>query len=715
MFRPTHILLVVLLAIAGFALAQQPETGARFQADFYLTGAAYNYGAMTGKFFYDWDQNSLRVEFNGDEEYVELFHYNPTRGTKGNFRKQYEYQSAKGEPCGGTCQTASLNGDMPPLGLDPMGQSGWIKRSAEMIEGVSCMKYDSDSDNRNKNQPESVWMVEGAWTPCRLQYQSGRIFTFENVVIPEGKDAFPEGENCVCQKALDVILLLDGSSSISADEWKLMNDYVRKVIEKFDWAPDRASLAIVQFSYEETVELQFTPYKDKLDKFMANDMQKHKRGTDVIDGLRLIRSDIYPERRVSAIPILITITDGQDRNSSKIIYDEILEHKKAPYNVKNFISIFIGSDSLREKTVDQMLSLADNNPERTFDYSDYEAFNEAVDEIIAAACETELKDYDCGIGCCGFCMCTTCVSPELCDDVDLCTNEDKPRVVNDKLSCCPPPKKNDPPAEPDACHIAVCDSDTGAWSEVSKLENGMCSAPHDCMETTCDPLLGCQYKCTAACADVVPPPCDPNSCDDSNACTIDTASTGENGETVCTYVATPPCETNECHTVECVPESGCVLTPVPEDFCDDFDACTVDTCHNSTGCVNEPVDDNFCDDDNGCTNDSCHATKGCLNEPKNCPDENDCYIGTCEKDKCTTVKPELCVEEIAAIAGGTIGAGFIILIVVGVAICLLGSAAAVYKGVEAYNAGADLDSVGVSNPLYEEGTIRGENALYNKY
>jgi hypothetical protein len=97
----------------------------------------------------------------------------------------------------------------------------------------------------------------------------------------------------------------------------------------------------------------------------------------------------------------------------------------------------------------------------------------------------------------------------------------------------------------------------------------------------------------------------PITCDDSNACTIDT----------------------------CDPARGCVFTPVD---CNDNNACTIDSCDPEAGCVYTAID---CDDGNACTNDFCDAAIGCVHTQVDCSgldNPAECLVGVCSQGTCSS-------------------------------------------------------------------------------
>jgi hypothetical protein len=60
--------------------------------------------------------------------------------------------------------------------------------------------------------------------------------------------------------------------------------------------------------------------------------------------------------------------------------------------------------------------------------------------------------------------------------------------------------------------------------------------------------------------------------------------------------------------------------------CDDGDACTIDTCEGG-GCVYTPI---VCDDNDACTEDACVGNGECENTPMVCGDGETCIDGVCE-------------------------------------------------------------------------------------
>eukprot|EP01111_Echinosteliopsis_oligospora_P014243 TRINITY_DN5323_c0_g1_i1.p1 TRINITY_DN5323_c0_g1~~TRINITY_DN5323_c0_g1_i1.p1 ORF type:complete len:1163 (-),score=296.52 TRINITY_DN5323_c0_g1_i1:71-3559(-) len=113
-------------------------------------------------------------------------------------------------------------------------------------------------------------------------------------------------------------------------------------------------------------------------------------------------------------------------------------------------------------------------------------------------------------------------------------------------------------------------------------------------------------------------------CNDNNACTIDTCATSTapaNGG--CVHTNASCSASNLCETASCDPSSGCKKTPIT---CNDGNACTTDTCSPSNGCSNIAFS---CSDNNACTSDSCDKINGCQYTPISCNDNNNCTADSC--------------------------------------------------------------------------------------
>ncbi len=121
-------------------------------------------------------------------------------------------------------------------------------------------------------------------------------------------------------------------------------------------------------------------------------------------------------------------------------------------------------------------------------------------------------------------------------------------------------------------------------------------------------------------------------CDDGDACTIDSYTPASG------CIHTPiDCDDNDACTEDiCDPDVGCIYTVAN---CNDGNKCTADACNPDSGCVYTPID---CDDGDACTEDTCDPDFGCVYTPIVCDDNDACTEDTCYSASGCVYTPILC-------------------------------------------------------------------------
>ncbi|KAM9990402.1 hypothetical protein ACTFIY_006439 [Dictyostelium cf. discoideum] len=294
-----------------------------------------------------------------------------------------------------------------------------------------------------------------------------------------------------------------------------------------------------------------------------------------------------------------------------------------------------------------------------------------------------------------FCLPLTCgpdgvtcaVEPKKCDDFNPCTFDSciSPQgdcghspipgcvACNEILGC----------TTTDPCHPITCsaigdqcvstdkDCEDGNHCTINSCQNNNGTAI--CLNslithcTDC-PGIGCtttdfcfQQICSATDGDVCTTV--PLNCDDGLQCTVDSC-IGPMG--VCSHIAIAPnclecalepcITTDNCQPVVCGPNGRCIQETI-EDFCDDYNYCTVDTC-TGVGCEHASISGcRNCTNGIGCTTSSedpcnlqvCSETgDSCVTMVLNCNDDNACTedlclnTGFCQNnpiDGCVTPSP----------------------------------------------------------------------------
>jgi len=216
----------------------------------------------------------------------------------------------------------------------------------------------------------------------------------------------------------------------------------------------------------------------------------------------------------------------------------------------------------------------------------------------------------------------------ICNDDDACTNDSCDGGECSFESVCA-----DPNYDCDDSNVCTADLCDDTMDGCCAHEDIPCEARACYNNTGCDPTDGCQYESVCT---------DPTYCDDSNVCTADSCDEGVDG---CCNHEDIPCEPRACYNnTGCDPTDGCQYESVCTDpaYCDDSNACTIDTCDESAGgcCTHEPV---VCEERPCYVLVGCDPTEGCqyesvCSDPGYCDDSNVCTADSCDEsaDGCCT-------------------------------------------------------------------------------
>lgn len=269
----------------------------------------------------------------------------------------------------------------------------------------------------------------------------------------------------------------------------------------------------------------------------------------------------------------------------------------------------------------QPLECDDDNP-CTLQYC--QPLSGCITETIQGACDDDDECTEETLCIAGYCAGGTTLD---CTDDDACTDD----VCDPYLGCSQPEADCD---DGDVCTVDACVPGTGcthtipeanACTDPNPCTEDICDPNVGCVNVALDGY-DCDdgNECTAneSCVDGVCESPDVLDCDDANPCTTDYC------HPAIGCVQTPndnPCDDDEtCTTLDTCSEGECVGGPTPN--CDDGNACTTDSCSSGLGCVNFDANGSTCDDGkpcNGTQQDVCSAGT-CTGPPCDCSSDSDC-------------------------------------------------------------------------------------------
>ena len=123
------------------------------------------------------------------------------------------------------------------------------------------------------------------------------------------------------EKEVDIVFLLDSSTSIGTDRFQKIKDFVVGVVDQFTIGPQDTRVGVIVFNDIATVEFSLDTYNTSHDVILATQGIAFVRGkTNTASGLNLLAQEFVAKGRPASqrIPrIAIVVTDGKSSNSKE--------------------------------------------------------------------------------------------------------------------------------------------------------------------------------------------------------------------------------------------------------------------------------------------------------------------------------------------------------------------------------------------------------------
>uniref|UniRef100_A0A8C3IDB2 VWFA domain-containing protein n=1 Tax=Chrysemys picta bellii TaxID=8478 RepID=A0A8C3IDB2_CHRPI len=130
-------------------------------------------------------------------------------------------------------------------------------------------------------------------------------------------------EECKRIERLDVVFVIDGSGSISREEYQTMQDFMIDLVKKSDVAPDRVQFGAVKYSKEPETFFYLNQYptKSKIVEAIQNDstIGYSTYTAKAVGYSEALFAQEHGGRKSKGVPqILIVITDGDSRDAEQL-------------------------------------------------------------------------------------------------------------------------------------------------------------------------------------------------------------------------------------------------------------------------------------------------------------------------------------------------------------------------------------------------------------
>jgi len=182
-----------------------------------------------------------------------------------------------------------------------------------------------------------------------------------------------------CKAKLDVVVIVDGSASISSPDWQSALSFVNKLVSGFAIAADQVELGVVQFSESASTVIGLSADKQAITNAVTS-MVQMKLNTNTYAGFQQAKSILDTQGRPNTDgKLVIIITDGQQNSGQPA--KQVADALKAQ-NVSVFgVGVGSGVDATEIKSWCS-LPLTDHY----FSVSGFPSLEKILQQIIHSAC-----------------------------------------------------------------------------------------------------------------------------------------------------------------------------------------------------------------------------------------------------------------------------------------------------------------------------------------
>ncbi|KAG7232267.1 hypothetical protein INR49_009312, partial [Caranx melampygus] len=145
----------------------------------------------------------------------------------------------------------------------------------------------------------------------RMKGSTGLLFSLVVAACCYGVAA--QMKDCENATVADIVFLVDGSSSISSENFQQIQNFLRSVIRSLDIGPNKVRIGVAQYSDDPQTEFLLKAHPDKKSLLAAVERIVHQGG-DTYTGkaIDFIRTEFFTSGVRSRVPqIAVVITDGE--------------------------------------------------------------------------------------------------------------------------------------------------------------------------------------------------------------------------------------------------------------------------------------------------------------------------------------------------------------------------------------------------------------------
>ncbi|KAK0051441.1 cartilage matrix protein, partial [Biomphalaria pfeifferi] len=202
--------------------------------------------------------------------------------------------------------------------------------------------------------------------------------------VPYTEDGLPVARSCLPRA--DIVILLDGSTSVTSNNFLTAKENVKYLASQLQIGPNRVHVALVQFSGKTSLEFPLTKYTDRLSVLRAIDRATYMHGnTETGLALKYARNEVFSSSmgaRLDVPRIIILLTNGAATNHAQAVTEADLTRA-------NGITIYaVGIGNKIDRLELQQITGDSSHVFTAVSYNDLETL---VTPILNAACQARVS------------------------------------------------------------------------------------------------------------------------------------------------------------------------------------------------------------------------------------------------------------------------------------------------------------------------------------
>jgi collagen type VI alpha len=184
----------------------------------------------------------------------------------------------------------------------------------------------------------------------------------------------------ICDVPADIGFLLDGSDSISPQDWPKGRNFVANLINNLDITPQAIHVGIVVYSTIIGGKVPLTPFKPKpLLIALTKNLKQPKLGTNTAIAIDTMRQMFRQQGRPNAPKVMIIVTDGKSTNPQQTK----IQAARAKAEGIIVITVGIGGSGLFKDEIRQIAT----NQRKVFEVVDFQSLQQIIQELRDLICQ----------------------------------------------------------------------------------------------------------------------------------------------------------------------------------------------------------------------------------------------------------------------------------------------------------------------------------------